>query len=75
MASLHEVHKGSQENLRVLKTTYATIDATREWGAKYLNVPTMLVRKGRHEVEMEKVEIRMFIQVYEHLSNHVVVGN
>jgi len=48
-----------------LKTIYAAIDVIEEWGAKYLNVHATLVRKGRHETKMDKVEIRMFIWVYE----------
>lgn len=61
MVPLYEL----QENLKFLKTTYAVIDVIQEWGAKYLNIPAELIRKWRNEVEMDKVEIRMFIQVYE----------
>lgn len=53
MVPLYNFQKGSQENVRVLKKTYATINAIQEWGIKYLNIPARLVRKGRKEVEMD----------------------
>lgn len=50
---------------------YVIINVIQEWGTKYSNEPIVLVRNCRYEVEMDKEEIRMFMQAYDQLNNHI----
>lgn len=69
MVPLHEVHKGSQEMVKVLNLCNHRHDP--RVGKKYMNVPATLVRKGREDVELDRENIKMFIQVFFSSSIHL----
>lgn len=68
---LHEVKKGSQKMVKVLKIGYTTIDVVHDWGKKYMNTPIMLVRKSRYDAEVDRENIIVFLHIYEDIHTSI----
>lgn len=71
MIPLYEIKNGCQKNLRILKLAHTTIDMIQEWSVGYLDAPASFARKGRIEDEIDKLEMKMNIQAYDQLNNHI----
>jgi len=54
--------------MRIIKLAISPI---QEWGAKYLNALAEFHKKGRMEVELEKVEVNILMLTYDQLNNSI----